>query len=130
MTCGGIGSTAPRINIGARWTSVVNFTRRPLYPRYPLDKRRGEPQSQSNRVGEEKKPFPCTYRESNPGRPAHSLVSTLTEVTQINKSVYFFTNVMPGTEAALYQDPRQATDKRQDMTMQRNWHHHMSLRDT
>jgi hypothetical protein len=33
---------------------VVNFTPRPLYPRYPLERRLGGPQSRSGRSGEEK----------------------------------------------------------------------------
>jgi hypothetical protein len=52
----------------------VSFTSWPLYFRgnslgYPLDRRPGEPQSQSRRYGE--KSGPC--RESNPGCPASSL---------------------------------------------------------
>jgi hypothetical protein len=33
---------------------VVNFTPRPLYPRYPLDRSLGGPQSRSGRRGEVK----------------------------------------------------------------------------
>jgi hypothetical protein len=38
--------------------------------RYALDRRLGEPQSRSERGGEEKNPRP--YRESSPGRPVRS----------------------------------------------------------
>jgi hypothetical protein len=52
----------------------VSFTPRPLYsprkgPRYPLDWRLTEFQSQSGRDGEEKN---CLCQESNSGRPASS----------------------------------------------------------
>jgi hypothetical protein len=52
--------TSPRIvNVGTRWSWVVNFTPRPLYPRctsplYPLNRRLGGLQSQSGCGGEEK----------------------------------------------------------------------------
>jgi hypothetical protein len=45
----GSGGIAPRIlDLGTGWRCVVNFTPRPLYPqgrspRYPLDRRLGEP---------------------------------------------------------------------------------------
>jgi hypothetical protein len=38
---------------------VVGFTAKPLYPRYPLDRKLGGPQSRSGRCGEEQ------YRDSN-----------------------------------------------------------------
>jgi hypothetical protein len=62
---------------------VVSFTPRPLYPRCerprcPLDRRLGEPQSRSGFDGEKKIPAPC--QESNPSRPARSLVTILTEL--------------------------------------------------
>jgi hypothetical protein len=50
---------APRIiDLGTRWNWGAIFTPRPLYsqgksPWYPLDRRRGRPQSQSGRGGEE-----------------------------------------------------------------------------
>jgi hypothetical protein len=49
------------LDLGTRWRWVVSFTPRPLYPqgkspRYPLDRRLGEPQSRSGRGGEEKNP--------------------------------------------------------------------------
>jgi len=56
----GSGGIAPRIlNLGTRWRRVVSFTPLPLYPskkspRYSLDRRLGEPESQSGRGSEEK----------------------------------------------------------------------------
>jgi hypothetical protein len=44
-------------------------------PWYPLDMRLGGVRSWSGRGGEEKNPFPC--RESNTGRPAHTLITVL-----------------------------------------------------
>jgi hypothetical protein len=46
---------------------------------YPLDRRLGGPQSQSERDGDEKVGYYC--RESNPGRPARNLVTVLTSYT-------------------------------------------------
>jgi len=38
----GVGGIAPSIpNLGARWRCVVSLTPRPLYPRYPFDRRLG-----------------------------------------------------------------------------------------
>jgi hypothetical protein len=42
-------STIP--DVGTRWTWVVSLRSRPLYPRYPLNRRLGGPQSQSGRCG-------------------------------------------------------------------------------
>jgi hypothetical protein len=47
------------LDLGTRWRWVVSFTTLPRYPRgrgprYPLDRRLGEPQSRSGRCGEEK----------------------------------------------------------------------------
>jgi hypothetical protein len=48
-------------DLDTRWTWVVSFTHRPLYPQgkspwYPMDTRLGGPQSRSGRGGEEKNP--------------------------------------------------------------------------
>jgi len=43
--CGGIASRIR--NLGTRWRWAVNFTPRPLYPQYPLDRKLGGPQSRS-----------------------------------------------------------------------------------
>jgi hypothetical protein len=43
--------------------------------RYPLDRRLGGPQSRSGHGDEDKKSHQCPYRESNPCRPASSIVS-------------------------------------------------------
>jgi hypothetical protein len=56
------------LDLGTSWRWVVNFTRRPLYPRgksprYPLDRRLGGPQSRSGRFGEENISWP--YRDLN-----------------------------------------------------------------
>jgi hypothetical protein len=56
---GGISSRI--LDLGARWSRVVSFTSRPLYPQgkspwYKLDKRLGGFQSPSGRGDEEKNP--------------------------------------------------------------------------
>jgi hypothetical protein len=48
--------------------------------RYPLARKLGGPQSRSERCGEDKKSHHCPCRELNPGCPARSLVSILTEI--------------------------------------------------
>jgi hypothetical protein len=50
------------------WRWVVSFTPLPLYPRYPLDRRLGGPQSRSGRCGEEK----ILDHTGTLGRPARS----------------------------------------------------------
>jgi hypothetical protein len=49
-------------------------------PQYLMDRKLGGLRKQSGRSGEEKNSFHCPCRESNAGRPAHSLVSILTEL--------------------------------------------------
>jgi hypothetical protein len=47
-TYGGSGCIAPYfLDLSTSWRWVVSFTPRPLYPRYPLYRRLGGPQSQS-----------------------------------------------------------------------------------
>jgi len=46
---------------------VVSFTSRPLYRRYPLDRKLGSPLGRSRRGGGKKKNIPC--RESNSAVP-------------------------------------------------------------
>jgi hypothetical protein len=53
--------------------------------RYLLCGRVGEPQDRSGRGGEDKKFLPLSYRESNFGRPARSLVTILTELPQLQQ---------------------------------------------
>jgi hypothetical protein len=53
-------------DLGPSWRWVVSFTPRPLYPRYPLDRRLGGPQSQSGRSGEEKILDPIGTRTPTP----------------------------------------------------------------
>jgi hypothetical protein len=60
---------------------VVNFTHRPLYPRgkrrrYPLDRRTEGLKADRNAVVKGK--ILCLWRESNPVRPARSLVTIVT----------------------------------------------------
>jgi len=50
-------------------------------PWYPLYRRLGGPQSQSGCSGEKKNPSPSW--ESNPGHPAHSLITILAELPQL-----------------------------------------------
>jgi hypothetical protein len=73
----GSGDTSQRIlNLGCRWKWAVSFVPWPLYtqgkrPWYPLDRRLGVPQSQSDRSGEE---------EGNPGFSARNLVTIIVSV--------------------------------------------------
>jgi hypothetical protein len=82
-------SIAPRIlNLSTKWRRVVSFTPRPLYsleksPWCPLDRRLGGPKSRSGRGGEEKISHYCPCRELNPCRQAHTLVSILSQLTQV-----------------------------------------------
>jgi hypothetical protein len=48
--------------VASRYTDCAN----PLYPRYPLNKRLGEPQNQSGRYAEETKFFPLPGIEPRP----------------------------------------------------------------
>jgi hypothetical protein len=66
----------------------VNFTPRPLYPlrnaplpRYPFDKRLNGSQSRSGRGGEDRTSL--SLQGSNPGRPAHNLVTILNELPYV-----------------------------------------------
>jgi hypothetical protein len=47
---------------GTRWRWVVSLTPQPLYPRYPLDRRLGGPQSWPGRYAEEKNLAPAGNR--------------------------------------------------------------------
>jgi hypothetical protein len=67
---------------------MVSFTSRPLYPRYPSDRRMGGPQSRSGRDGEETKTGACTCRESNPCHPVHRLLTTLTKQLRLHLMIY------------------------------------------
>jgi hypothetical protein len=67
--CWGNGGVAPLIELGTRWRWVASFTPRQFYPRHPLDRRLGGPQSQSWHGGEEKNSQP--RRESNLRTPSY-----------------------------------------------------------
>jgi hypothetical protein len=54
------------LDLGISWRWVVSFTSRPLYPRYPLNKRLGGPQSWSGRHGEVRILAPTGTRTPNP----------------------------------------------------------------
>jgi hypothetical protein len=63
------------------------YSSRTLYPqrkstRHPSFRRISGPQSRSERDGKEKMPH-CPCWELNPGRPAHSLVTLLTELPRL-----------------------------------------------
>jgi hypothetical protein len=65
---------------------VVKFTPWPLYsqvksPQYPLNRRPGGSQIHFGCGGKEK--YPCSCQESNPGPPACSIVTILTELPQL-----------------------------------------------
>jgi hypothetical protein len=57
---------------------VLSFTPRPLYPRYPLDRRLGGPQSPYGRRGEEKILDPTGSRTPTP-RPSSPVASRYTD---------------------------------------------------
>jgi hypothetical protein len=48
---------------------VVSFTPRQFYPRYPLDRRSGGPQSRSGRVCEDKESLPILRTEPQSSDP-------------------------------------------------------------
>jgi hypothetical protein len=60
------------LDLGTSLGWVVIFTPRPLYPRYPLYRRSGEPQSRCGRCGEENILVPAGTRSPTLGRPARS----------------------------------------------------------
>jgi hypothetical protein len=72
------------LSFGTTWKWVVSLTPRPLCSRgnsmwHPFDRRLGGPQGQSGRCIKKKKNR-CPCRESNPDRPARSLVTVLIEL--------------------------------------------------
>jgi hypothetical protein len=78
--------------ISSKWRWVVSFRPWPLYPwgessHYPLCRRLGGSQSPPGCGGKEQSPSPCW--ESNPGCPAHSLVTILTEFFQLIQNMIF-----------------------------------------
>jgi hypothetical protein len=81
-TYGGIGGTAPRIlNLGTSWRWVVSSTPRPLYPRYPLCRRRVNPRAVVKAVVKRNSlPLPGIKT----GRPIHCLVIILTELSSVH----------------------------------------------
>jgi hypothetical protein len=64
------------LDLGTRWRWVVSLTPRPLYPRYPLDRRLGGPQSRSGRSGEEKNLLPLPEIEPRLSSPVPVAVLT------------------------------------------------------
>jgi hypothetical protein len=97
----GSGGITPHIlDFGTTWRKVLSFTPRPLFsrsqnPRYPLDRRLGGPQSRSGRGDEERKSHNYPRRESNPDRPARSIVSVLTELFRLLSKIHFI--IFPST---------------------------------
>ena len=69
---------------------MVRFTIRQLCPwgahRYLLNRKVGDPESPSGRFG--KKKSLAAAESQSPVRPAHSLVTTLTEITRLPLSWY------------------------------------------
>jgi hypothetical protein len=76
MGSGGIAPLTLALD-GGEWSASRpgHFTPGGKNPRYPLDRRLGGPQNRSRRGGVERDLSPC--RESNPDRPAYSLVTIL-----------------------------------------------------
>jgi len=80
------GGIAPcLLNLGARWRCVIRFMPWLPYPWgkscwYPLGRKLGGPHSWCGCGGEEKNSHQCHCCELNPGSPACSLVSILTEI--------------------------------------------------
>jgi hypothetical protein len=63
---------------------------------YPLDRRLGGPQSRPGRGGEKKNSPHCPCQESNPGRPARSLATIVTELSWImNSKIKVKSKVVP-----------------------------------
>jgi hypothetical protein len=89
------GDIAPLIlELGNGWRWVISFTSRRFYPRcksplYPLDRRPGGPQSRSRHGGKDEESHHRSCREMNPGRPARSLVSILTEIPWLRYMAQF-----------------------------------------
>jgi hypothetical protein len=54
------------LDLGTSWRWVVSFTSRPLYPRYPVNRRLGGPHSRSGRRGKEKILHPSGTRTQIP----------------------------------------------------------------
>jgi hypothetical protein len=79
---------APVALIGQRQGSAGPLYHRDKSARYILDRRLGGPQSWPWRCGEEKNSCPC--RESNPGLPDRSLVTTLTEISRLYVFCYVY----------------------------------------
>jgi hypothetical protein len=78
---------------------MVSFTIRPLYPRYPLDRRLGELQSQSRRYGEDKVLAPTgtqtpILRASRQYTPLHFTGSSLFSWTYEMHSATFKLNLL------------------------------------
>jgi hypothetical protein len=82
---GGGGCIGPRIlDLGTRRRWVVSFTPRRLYPRHPLERRLGGPQSRSERGGDEKNsPHTPAIELPNHDRPARKPVAILTELPRL-----------------------------------------------
>jgi hypothetical protein len=60
----GSGCIGPNfLDLGTSWRWVVHFTPRPLYPRYPLDRRLGGPQELVWMIWRRENSWP--YRDSN-----------------------------------------------------------------
>jgi hypothetical protein len=74
------------LNPGTSWRAASCpscFTSRCKSPQYPTGRRLGKSQSQSGHNGKEKKSHHFPFRELNPGHPASTLISILTELTQL-----------------------------------------------
>jgi hypothetical protein len=82
-------SSACSYSNGWKWLSSMLHALISLTPEKqppdPLHRKLGRPQSQSGCCDEDKNPYPCW--ESNPGCPASSLVTILTELSQLLSTV-------------------------------------------
>jgi len=76
------GITPTTLNLDTKWTWVVSFTPRPLYPRERVQGVNWTGDWVGPRAMDmmAKRKITCPRRKSNPGSPARRLVTVLTEL--------------------------------------------------
>jgi hypothetical protein len=91
-------NNAPHYADMEEWSySSTNFQPWGKSTRYPLDRRLGGSQSQSATRGKEKNL--CSCQKLNPGLPAHSLITVLTELTWLLMVTYMCVNTVIKTSS-------------------------------